>query len=321
MVTDEIKDRARGALLGQACGDALGTTVEFKHSSAIARLYPAGLQAIIGGGPFGLLPGQVTDDTELALALARSLVRRGGFDEDDIAEAYQRWAQSGPFDIGNTTIRAFGGMEPPGHGLAVAIRHRASQQSQANGSMMRQSPLGLFGWKMDPDSLAVLAAVDSTLSHPHLACREACAGYTFAIAQAVRTGASAGSIYSDTLMFLRERPEAREHGVVAALEEAAEHNHPDDFDHQMGWVIKAFQNAFFQLLHAPSFESGVVRTVMLGGDTDTNACIAGALLGSVYGAGAVPQQWSETVLSCRTDRPDEYQCGDLLALADALVAL
>lgn len=74
---------------------------------------------------------------------------------------------------------------------------------------------------------------------------------------------------------------------------------PEDFMTHQGWVLVAFQNAIWQLLHAPGFEEGVVDTVMRGGDTDTNAAICGALLGAVYGSGAVPRQWREAVLACR----------------------
>ncbi len=95
-------------MLGQAVGDALGTTVEFMAPGEIAELYPNGHREIVGGGPFDLLSGQVTDDTELALAMARSIARVGRYDADDVAGAYLDWHASGPFDIGLTTHGAFG---------------------------------------------------------------------------------------------------------------------------------------------------------------------------------------------------------------------
>ncbi len=72
-----------------------------------------------------------------------------------------------------------------------------------------------------------------------------------------------------------------------------------DYLHQQGWVIIALQNALWQLLHAANLEEGVVDTVMRGGDTDTNAAIAGALLGAVYGRDAIPEQWISKLLNCR----------------------
>jgi ADP-ribosylglycohydrolase len=104
---------------------------------------------------------------------------------------------------------------------------------------------------------------------------------------------------------------------VDALEAAAKCP-PADFSHQMGWVLKALQNAFHRLLWAESLEEGIIDTVRCGGDTDTNGCIAGALLGSVYALAAVPERWMTVLLGCRPNRPSEYHCSDILELAEAL---
>src|SRR5262245_47739854 len=93
-----VLHRALGALLGQATGDALGTTLEFESGSRIRARYPDGLREIVGGGPFGVKPGQITDDTELALALARSLAEVHTWDADRVAARYLGWYRSGPFD-------------------------------------------------------------------------------------------------------------------------------------------------------------------------------------------------------------------------------
>jgi len=103
---------------------------------------------------------------------------------------------------------------------------------------------------------------------------------------------------------------------------------PADYVRQQGWVLTAFQNALWQLLHAPNMEEGLVDTVMRGGDTDTNAAICGALLGAVYGVGAIPRRWKEKVLSCRPTagavgvrhpRPERYWPVDALEVAEKLV--
>src|SRR5690606_18751575 len=100
-------DRFRGALLGLAVGDALGTTLEFRSPGSFQPITD-----MVGGGPFGLEPGQWTDDTSMALCLAESLVERRGFDPLDQLERYSRWHDEGHlsstgrcFDIGNT-VRA-----------------------------------------------------------------------------------------------------------------------------------------------------------------------------------------------------------------------
>jgi ADP-ribosyl-[dinitrogen reductase] hydrolase len=311
-----IVARARGAWLGQIAGDALGTTVEFKPPGRIAELYPDRLTKIIGGGPFSVKPGQVTDDTELALALARSLVERGTYDPDHVAGAYVAWYESGPFDVGGTTAMAFGGRPRRGPGLAARIARKASRTSQANGSVMRLSPLAVWGWRLDEDDLLALAAFDARLSHPNEVCQAANAIFAHAVALAVREGTSAQQTYERTLALARRHPRCR---PLSTLLEDAAREAPADFVKNMGWVRIALQNAFHQLLHAPSLEEGVVRTVMLGGDTDTNGCIAGALLGAVHGEEAVPAQWREAIEGCRTMRGAAYQAADARDLALRLV--
>lgn len=319
-ISDEVLDRAEGCLLGQAIGDALGTTVEFATAATIAHQYPQGLRELIGGGPFHLLPGQITDDTELALALARSLAEHGRYDEDAVARRYHAWYRSGPFDIGTTTQAAFGQPMPVGRNAAEEVRGRTSNSSQANGSLMRISPLGIFGWQLPPAGLAELAVRDSTLSHPHPACQESCVAFAYALALAIRAGSSPEQVYAETLAWMHDRPVARPAGVIGAIERAAE-GPPADFQTHMGWVLIALQNAFYQMLHAESLEAGLIATVAQGGDTDTNGAIAGALLGAVHGARAIPPRWRDVLLACRTNRPADYQCGDLPALARRLVEL
>jgi ADP-ribosyl-[dinitrogen reductase] hydrolase len=315
--TSDVVARAQGCLLGQATGDALGTTVEFQDAESIAQAYPDKLRDLAGGGPFDLLPGQVTDDTELALALARALVHDGQYDDDAVAGRYHAWYRSGPFDVGTTTASALQGPFEKGSELAEQMRAAALRSSQSNGSLMRQSPLGIFGWRMEAEQLAALSCLDSTLTHPNPTCQEACVAYTHAIAGAIRTGSPASTTYAQVLVFMGKRPAAMASGVLAALERAADAP-PAEFYHQQGWVLIALQNAFYRLLHAPSLEDGVVDTVACGGDTDTNGCIAGALLGAVHGVDAVPDRWKQVLLSCRSPRPGMYACTDLLELAEAL---
>jgi len=197
------------------------------------------------------------------------------------------------------------------------VARNASQGSEANGSLMRCSPLGIFA-AADVAHAADLACRDSRLTHPNPVCVDACAAFVAAVAHAV-AGADADAAYGIALAT------ATEPSVRAALE-GARHGPPADYEHQMGHVVIALRNAFFQLLHAPSLEEGVVRTVMAGGDTDTNAAIAGALLGAVHGRAAVPERWVRALLSCRPvegatahPRASEYWPVDALELAEAIL--
>lgn len=305
---DGTRERAQGALLGQLAGDALGSMVEFQSASAIRAAHPEGLREIGPSPVWGTVAGQPTDDSEMALALARTLVARG-FDLGAIGAAYLAWLDSGPFDVGHTTRQG--------------LRGRPVKASQANGGLMRVSPLGIFGHMLEPERLAEMARAECALTHPHRVCQDASAVFAVAIAHAVRTGATPFEIWETSYDFARRAdcaPEVMEALDLGALEP------PDDFLHQMGWVKIALQNAVFRLLHAPSLEEGVVDTVMAGGDTDTNAAIAGALLGAAHGREAVPPAWREAVLSARADRetrvprPPEYWPVDALELAERLLS-
>ena len=304
-----LLQRAQGALLGQLCGDALGSLVEFQSAGYIAQQYPDGPRTMHDGGTWGTLAGQPTDDSELALSLARSIVTEGGWSEDAVATAYHSWYESDPFDIGGTTRQALSGLSP-GPGAAEAARRAASGTSQSNGSLMRASPLGIYGHQMPEKLLVELAREDSRLTHPHPICCDACAVYVVTIARALRTQASPKECFDHALAFAKTQDMNAD--LIEALE-TAPLQPPADFEAQQGWVLIALQNAFYRLLHAETLEDGVVQTVRAGGDTDTNAAIAGALLGATHGRDAIPRAWRRSVLTCRPMPPPEV--GSLVAKA------
>lgn len=313
----DVLSRARGVLWGQAVGDALGTSVEFQDAAAVRASPPAGWpERIVGGGPFCAAPGQVTDDTELALALARSLVAERGWREDAAASAYVAWRRSDPIDCGQATDTAFGRGLVAGPGVAAAMRARANPRTEANGSLMRSSPLGVFGHALPRASLAALAAEDSRLSHPSAMCQAACAVFVTTVADAVTSGRPGPELFERAVDFCRTSTLAAP--ALPVLEAAREALPVSDGEH-MGWVRIALQHAFFHLRRATAFDAALVETMRCGGDTDTNGAIVGALLGAAQGEAAIPSRWQLTVRSCAPDRPAEYQCGDLRELAEALV--
>jgi ADP-ribosylglycohydrolase len=305
-----LLSRAQGCLLGQVAGDSLGSLVEFASAGEIARRFPDGGPRLLeDGGQWETLAGQPTDDSEMALALARSLVATGEWDGGRVFAAYQEWYGSGPFDVGQTTRSALSG-------------YRVGE-SQANGSLMRASPLGIFAHGWDLGEAAALARGDSALTHPHPVCGDAVAAFVVAVAHAIREGGDGRSAYEAALGWARAA--AAQPAVVSALE-AARTDPPVCDGEKRGWVLIALQNAFFTLVHARSLEDGVVSTVRRGGDTDTNAAVAGALLGAVWGRDAVPPQWRNMVLSCRAHpsrarraRPMCYWPTDVMEIAERLL--
>ncbi len=304
--------RAQGCMLGQIAGDSLGGLVEFQSANDIRDNYPNGVRELADGGAHNILAGQPTDDSEMALMLARMLVEQRTYSSKEAFKAYEKWYASGPFDIGGTISLAFAG--------------ELNHESQANGAMMRVSPLGIFGSNYSLKKVANWARQDAALTHPHTVCQQANALFTMAIAYAIKTGTDPKSLYQDIVKWAAEIdvPESLMKVVLDAQKAP-----PAEYFCQQGWVLIAFQNALWQLLHAPNLEEGVVDTVMRGGDTDTNAAICGALLGSVYGIDAVPSQWIDQVLNCRPKegapgvnrpRPEDFWPVDAMELAEKLIS-
>jgi ADP-ribosylglycohydrolase len=267
----------------------------------------------LGFGAFDLIAGQPTDDSEMALALARSLAEHDGYNKEAVRQAYVQWLQSRPFDCGIT--------------VAGALRGKMNPESQANGAMMRASPLGIQGARdSDYDAIDRWAEEDARITHPNPVCVDANILYTRAIAEAIRNPQIPLEIY-ELYGEIARWAEYAEDAVREAVK-AAKESPPPSYTRQMGWVLIAFQNVLYQLLHARSFEEALVDTVMRGGDTDTNAAICGALLGAVYGLEGIPQRWRDAVLDCRPSadnprakrpRPECYWPVDALTLAQQLL--
>jgi ADP-ribosylglycohydrolase len=149
---------------------------------------------------------------------------------------------------------------------------------------------------MKDDVLADLARQDASLTHAHPICQDSNAVFCVAIAAAIRENSRREDVYRHTMDWARS---SQIHPQVLETIEMASKEIPTDFMRHQGWVLLALQNAFFQLIHAQSFEDGIVSTIAQGGDTDTNAAIAGALLGAAFGSEAIPVQWVNSLLTCR----------------------
>jgi ADP-ribosyl-[dinitrogen reductase] hydrolase len=312
MQSKEVVDRAQGCLMGQLAGDALGSLVEFQSPEAILRAYPQGVRKMAQGGTWDTLAGQPTDDSELALLLARMLVKQGAFAPEHARDAYLFWLHSNPFDCGATT--------------SAGLKGYPNALSQANGALMRISPLGIFGTNYTLQQVAEWARQDAAITHPNPVCQQANALFAMALSHAIKTHAAPHDLYQMIVTWSEEQ--AVDTTLRNVIQQAAEAP-PADYVYHQGWVLIAFHNTLWQLLHAPNLEEGVVDTIMHGGDTDTNAAICGALLGAVYGLDAVPLQWVTSVLGCRPKigtpgvyrpRPECFWPVDALDLAARLVS-
>jgi ADP-ribosylglycohydrolase len=296
-LTAEQLDRAQGVLLGTAAGDALGAGYEFGPP-----LDDDAPVAMNGGGPFGWAPGEWTDDTSMALAIAEvaasgaDLRERGA--QDAIVARWAGWATDAA-DVGSQTRQVLAGVSRASgaNGAAAAARaaarqlHEATGRSAGNGSLMRTAPVAL-AYLGDPGGLAGAAAALSALTHYDRQAGEACVLWCLAIRHAVLTGEL------DARAGLAGLPESRRGGWSGLLA-GAERGRPRDFD-QNGWVVHALQGAWSAITAARPGQPGQLRhaleaAVRGGRDTDTVAAIAGGLAGAACGAGAVPAQWREKV--------------------------
>ena len=301
-----MENRARGALLGQICGDSLGSLVEFLSETEIKRKYPKGVTLLADGGPHFTLAGQATDDTEMAMCLVHSLLECGTYDREDAKRRYTTWANSRPFDIGHTTSSSLAGIPCP--------------ESQANGALMRVAPLGVFGATRSQYDLVRWASEDCSITHVNPICQEVNALYVLGIAAGIQ-GGTARDVFD--VMHANAT-----YSAVKDLFSFATFRAPLNYKHQMGWVITAFHNALYQLLHAKDATEGIIDTVRRGGDTDTNGAICGALLGSIYGGAHFPEQWVTAVRTCHPSvgnaprpRPDIYWADGIEVQARLLLSL
>jgi ADP-ribosylglycohydrolase len=311
------QERSRGALLGLAVGDALGTTLEFSEPRAPAfpQLAAGPHAQIVGGGPFRVVAGQVTDDTQMASCLAASLAGCGRLDVDDVARRYVAW-QEHAFDVGTQTAAALNaireGTSPSESGKQTWLG--ASQPPAGNGSLMRTAPIGVL-LAGDAAARRSAALAESAITHYDPRCRLACAAFDAAVAEGVLGAGNAGELREAARRELWPAASLlrREGGEGAAALSSAVRDLEEDLDlagradpqlygpvvhlhrHQ-GWVRVAFRLAFWELLHAPTWTAAVLDAVNRGGDADTNGAIVGALLGALHGEAAIPEAWRQLVL-------------------------
>lgn len=282
-------DRARGVLLGLACGDALGRPVEFATASDITAEYGR-LTEMVGQGTWNQPAGTITDDTEQALCIARSLVNRGEFDPADIADRFVSWYQSEPFDIGVMTRRALSKLES---GLAwdeagqQVWETSPEGQNAGNGSVMRCPPLAI-PYAHDQAQLVEVSRQSSQITHADPRCTNGCAILNLTVA----------GLLSDTASPLQDALETVEASapdeLVAALTPIAQGNTPDALE-TSGYVVHTLQTALHDGLQCDSPEAAIVTAVNRGGDTDTIGAVTGAVAGARFGASAIPDRWIEAL--------------------------
>jgi ADP-ribosyl-[dinitrogen reductase] hydrolase len=279
----EQRDRIVGSMLGLALGDALGAPFEFLRGRNIPDPIPA-FELPWMGFP----PGSTTDDTAMARNLARSLVERGGFDEEDLILRHVEWIASDPPDVGAITGRVLRRVQR-GEDAATVARdvweQRGPEVSAGNGSVMYCAPLGL-AYAHRPAELLELAPRLSALTHYDGRCQTSVLAITLIVAALVR-GEGPVPAVTEVLSSVEQREGGEElEYLVEVAGGARAIDGPDQ-----GFCVFTAGVALQALLREGDFETEVRRVVSLGGDTDTNGAVAGALLGAREGIAGLPPDW------------------------------
>lgn len=282
---EAVTDRAVGALVGLAVGDAVGTTLEFAPRDTYTPLVD-----MVGGGPFRLRPGEWTDDTAMALALADSLLACKKLDETDLMQRFSRWRDEGAysctgtcFDIGNTTSHALDRWKRTGDPIAGSI----DPHTAGNGSLMRLAPVVLMYWD-DRGALRDAAARQSATTHAAPSAVAACEVYADMLADAI-----AGHSLNDLLGRATRSVGAIVDPDIAKIFVGSGRGKRREDIRGSGYVVDALEAGIWCVARSGSYREAVLMAANLGDDADTTAAIAGQLAGAVYGLSGIPDEWKE----------------------------
>jgi ADP-ribosyl-[dinitrogen reductase] hydrolase len=282
------RERFRGCLLGLAVGDALGTTLEFRSRGAFEPLTD-----MIGGGPFGLRPGQWTDDTSMALCMATSLVEQGGFDANDQMNRYCQWVDTGYlsstgicFDIGNTVASALERYRLDGNPYAGSSDPHAA----GNGCIMRLAPIPMY-FSPDLEAVERFAGESSRTTHGTAECVDACRLFARIICRALLGRSKDEVILGDAKsLAVTARIAAIARGVYQGKSEADMRG--------SGYVVQSLEAALWAFDRTDSFADAVLMAANLGDDADTTAAVCGQVAGAYYGEPGIPSHWLERLALC-----------------------
>lgn len=264
--------RAEAAYLGLALGDALGATVEFLMPREIAYQYGVHRE-IRGGGWLGIKPGQVTDDTTMALALGAAILADGGEVRAlSCARAFDAWMRGKPVDIGNTVRRNLIAFRRSGSPSAAP-----SEFDAGNGAAMRVLPAALGTLGRDESAVRSAVRAQAHVTHHNPVSDAACEFIALAVQDFVR-GESLRTVYRR-----RIQPLIADHPEFAFRRRRREN--------PSGWIVETMQAVLQALLETDSVESCLVDVTNRGGDADTTGAIAGMLAGALYGPASLPPRW------------------------------
>ena len=286
-MSDPFLDRAVGAFLGLAIGDAVGTTVEFLPRDAFTPMTD-----MVGGGPFRLEAGKWTDDTSMALCLAESLLHDPYLDQLDLMQRFTRWVEFGEnsstgscFDIGKTTLSAIGRFRRNGNPVAGSKLPRDA----GNGSIMRLAPVALRWWH-DPLTAERVARRQSEITHGATEAVDGCVALTRILCEAI---AGKGREVLMAPIDVTLAP------TIRAVVDGSWRPKDAHEIASTGYVVHTLEAALWAVGGSSSFEDAILRAVNLGHDADTTGAVAGQIAGAMYGLTGIPVHWRQRLYDAK----------------------
>ncbi len=295
---ESFKDLAKGCLVGALSGDAIGSFVEFK--TEVSKEEADLALTIPGGGPFNLGKGQITDDGELSLCLAHGLVHgKGSLNLDIIGFWYAEWVKSRPFDMGTTTRNALSECAKVDKNFARACRKgsQRSSDSQSNGALMRITPLCIWGSELRKEQLITAVTEETKLTHPNQTIVEVSIAYAYTIQYLLKNKGD----YKGAFLSCKEIIKELGNEELMIWIDELESGELPTARWQIGWVKHAFIYALYYLKNNFSYFDAMKHMLLKGGDTDTNCCIVGGMLGALHGFKKLPSDITKKVLEYNSE--------------------
>lgn len=279
--------RMQNALLGVALGDALGATLEFLAPTEVAKRYGT-LTEIVGGGWLKLAPGDITDDTQMTLAVAEGILENPTDPVAAIGRRFIAWLSGNPPDVGGTCRLAIEAAQACGDWDAAAriVHDRLGERAAGNGSLMRTLPVAL-AYYGDDASVARMAECISWMTHPTVTATHCCQLYCLLVCRLLD-----GYAKTEAFDWLHQQLQQPEYSATVRHALLA----PNVAPKASGYVVDSLQAALWAFQESDSAESCIVKAANLGDDADTVAAIAGGLAGAYYRH--LPERW----LRCLKDR-------------------
>lgn len=313
--TPNYQDKARGMLLGLAIGDALGAPVEFLPEPSDVHIKAMGDEIEHFHENYRAPKAVWTDDTEMALCLADSLLANHGYDSYDIMTRFKSWSEAGyrtydgkpACDVGAQTARAIDEFT----NYPVVWKDTPKTESAGNGAIMRLAPIIIANTFSNLKSAIDMSVLSCRETHNSTAAEATTALFATALYYALH-----GSSKTEILKQLSRQIESSSYHDFyldnkASLITRALDKDEKQFQNLGGYIVDTFAISLWGLINYDNFKNGMLAVIRLGGDTDTNAACYGQLAGAYYGYQSIPEEW----------RTEVYLADELVTISDDLLNL